>query len=38
RTELIHEAADLLFHLQVLLVNEDISLSAVITELERRHR
>ena len=38
RTELIHEAADLLFHLQVLLVNEDISLGAVLTELERRHR
>lgn len=38
RGELIHEAADLLFHLQVLLVNEDLSIDDVVRELEQRHR
>ncbi len=38
RAELVHEAADLLFHLQVLLVNEDLSIDDVVKELEQRHR
>lgn len=38
RKELIHEAADLLFHLQVLLVNEEIALEEVVAELVRRHQ
>lgn len=38
RLELIHEAADLLFHLQVLLVNEDVPFEEVIAELQRRHK
>jgi len=38
RAELTHEAADLLFHVQVLLVNEDLSLEAVIAELKKRHK
>ncbi len=37
RTELTHEAADLLFHLQVLLVNEGLPLEDVVKELEKRH-
>ena len=37
RAELIHEAADLLFHLQVLLVNEDVGLEDIVAELEKRH-
>ncbi len=36
--ELRHEAADLLFHLQMLLVNEGVSLREVVSELEKRHR
>ena len=35
--ELVHEVADLLFHLQVLLVERNISLNAVVAELEKRH-
>ena len=35
---LIGEAADLLFHLTVLLRARGLSLSAAIAELERRHR
>ncbi len=35
-TELIGEAADLLFHLMVLLSAKDIPLSDVLTELDRR--
>ena len=38
RPEILHEAADLLFHLQVLLVHLDLSLSDVASELEKRHR
>jgi phosphoribosyl-ATP pyrophosphohydrolase len=38
KQELIHESADLLFHLQVLLVNEDVPFEEVIKELMRRHR
>jgi phosphoribosyl-ATP pyrophosphohydrolase len=35
-TELVGEAADVLFHLLVLLAEKDIPLSAVMVELERR--
>ena len=38
RPEILHEAADLLFHLQVLLVHLDLSLNDVAAELEKRHR
>lgn len=38
RSELIYEAADLLFHLQVLLVNEDVNLQEIVDELEGRHK
>ena len=38
RSELINEAADLLFHLQVLLVNEDVNLQEIVDELEGRHK
>ncbi len=37
RAELTHEAADLLFHLQVLLVHEEVSLADIVRELEKRH-
>lgn len=36
REELVGEAADVLFHLLVLLAEKDIPLSAVMAELERR--
>ena len=36
REELIGEAADVVFHLLVLLAEKDIPLSAVMAELERR--
>lgn len=36
--ELVHEVADLLFHLQVLLVDKNIPLSKVEDELKKRHR
>lgn len=36
REELIGEAADVLFHLLVLLAEKDVPLSAVMAELERR--
>jgi phosphoribosyl-ATP pyrophosphohydrolase len=35
-TELVGEAADLLFHLMVLLAEKGLSLAAVLAELERR--
>ena len=38
RVELVHEAADLLFHVHMLLVNEGVSLREVVGELEKRHR
>ena len=38
RVELVHEAADLLFHVHMLLVNEGVSLQEVVDELEKRHR
>ncbi|MDX1957046.1 MAG: phosphoribosyl-ATP diphosphatase [Leptospiraceae bacterium] len=37
RDELIHEAADLLFHLELVLVAKEISIQEVIAELEARH-
>ena len=36
REELVGEAADVLFHLLVLLAEKDIPLTAVMAELERR--
>ena len=36
KKEIIHEASDLLFHLIVLLVNEDIKLKEIIEELKSR--
>ena len=38
RSELIHECADLIFHVQVLLVQQEVGLSEVVSELERRHQ
>ncbi|EMY62237.1 phosphoribosyl-ATP diphosphatase [Leptospira terpstrae] len=35
--ELIHEIADLVFHLEVLMVEKGISLSTIAKELEKRH-
>ena len=37
-SELIHEVADLLFHMQVLLVEKEIPLTAITEELEKRHK
>jgi phosphoribosyl-ATP pyrophosphohydrolase len=34
----IYEAADLLYHMMVLLVHEEIALEEVLEELERRRR
>lgn len=36
-TEIVHESADLIFHLLVTLVHKGVSLQSVIDELERRH-
>lgn len=36
REELVGEAADLIFHLMVLLAAKDIALEEVLTELDRR--
>jgi phosphoribosyl-ATP pyrophosphohydrolase/phosphoribosyl-AMP cyclohydrolase len=38
RDQVVAEAADLVYHLLVLLRNEGIELSAVVAELESRHR
>ena len=38
RGEVIHEAADLLYHLVVLLAYRDIHLSEVLEELKRRFK
>lgn len=38
RREIIYESADLLYHLIVMLQDNDINLSNVITELESRHK
>lgn len=35
--ELIHESADLLFHLLLLLVSTETDLKEVVSELEKRH-
>lgn len=35
--DLIHEVADLIFHLQVLLVKRNIPLKEIVGELESRH-
>ena len=37
RSDLIYESADLVYHLLVLLANEDISLQEVVNELSSRH-
>ena len=36
KDSIIHEAADLLFHVMVLLANEDIDPSKILEELEKR--
>ncbi len=36
--EITHEAADLIFHLLVALVQKGVPLSAIEQELEKRHR
>ena len=38
KKEIIHESADLIFHLMVALVEKDISLEDVVEELKRRHK
>ncbi len=38
RPETVHESADLLFHLIVLLVDAGIPLAEIVKELETRHR
>jgi phosphoribosyl-ATP pyrophosphohydrolase len=35
--ELIHEIADLLFHLEVLLIEKGMSLETIARELQKRH-
>ncbi|MEC7837254.1 MAG: bifunctional phosphoribosyl-AMP cyclohydrolase/phosphoribosyl-ATP diphosphatase HisIE [Chloroflexota bacterium] len=37
RSDLIYESADLIYHLLVLLANEEISFNEVIRELSKRH-
>ncbi len=37
RDEIIHESADLLFHLMMALVHSGVPLKDIITELEKRH-
>ena len=37
REEVLNEAADLVYHLLVLLRSQDISLSDIVTTLEMRH-
>lgn len=38
RKEIVYESADLLYHLMVMLADNDIKLSDVVDELESRHR
>jgi phosphoribosyl-ATP pyrophosphohydrolase/phosphoribosyl-ATP pyrophosphohydrolase/phosphoribosyl-AMP cyclohydrolase len=38
KEEIIHESADLFFHLLVALVEKDVSLEEVIQELKKRHK
>ncbi|WP_411821878.1 phosphoribosyl-ATP diphosphatase [Leptospira sp. 'Mane'] len=35
--ELIHEVADLIFHIEVLLIEKGLSLDVIAKELEKRH-
>jgi len=37
KKEFVHEVADLLFHLQVLLVEKNITLNEIADELKKRH-
>lgn len=37
KKELLNELADLLFHIEILLVEKNISLQEVVRELEKRH-
>ncbi|MBE7412376.1 MAG: phosphoribosyl-ATP diphosphatase [Leptospiraceae bacterium] len=37
REEFIHEVADLVFHLEVLLVEKGISFQTILEELKKRH-
>ena len=37
RSDLVYESADLIYHLLVLLVNEEISFNEIIDELSKRH-
>jgi len=37
REEFVHEVADLLFHLQVLLVDKGVSIKTIEEELRKRH-
>jgi phosphoribosyl-ATP pyrophosphohydrolase/phosphoribosyl-AMP cyclohydrolase len=38
RKEIVYESADLLFHLLVMLTDNDIELKDVVSELESRHK
>ena len=38
KKEIISESADLIFHLMVLLANNNITLEDVVSELEKRHK
>lgn len=38
RREIIYESADLLYHLIVMLTDNDINLTDVVEELESRHK
>lgn len=38
RDEMVHEAADLIFHTMVLLAEKDVKLGEVMEELRRRRR
>ncbi|MCB1158007.1 MAG: phosphoribosyl-ATP diphosphatase, partial [Leptospiraceae bacterium] len=37
RKELTHELADLLFHMQVLMVEKELPFQEIINELKKRH-
>ncbi len=38
KQDIIHESADLIFHLMVALVEKDVLLEEVINELKKRHK
>jgi phosphoribosyl-ATP pyrophosphohydrolase/phosphoribosyl-AMP cyclohydrolase len=38
RSDLVYESADLIFHLLVLLANEEINFNEVVIELSKRHK